>query len=80
MSFKEIKDEYKNTEGDPNVKAALRQRRDCDLVKRHLLQHFLEAGDDRLFRIVCHPVYSFPQSSPFLFPAENDTTESPGVI
>ena len=24
MSFKEIKDEYKNTEGDPNVKAALR--------------------------------------------------------
>ena len=27
MSFKEIKDEYKNTEGDPNVKAALRQRR-----------------------------------------------------
>ena len=27
MSFKEIKDEYKNTEGDPNVKAALRHRR-----------------------------------------------------
>src|SRR5574344_2435318 len=27
MSFKELKDEYKNTEGDPNVKAALRQRR-----------------------------------------------------
>ncbi len=27
MSFKEIKDEYKNTEGDPQVKAALRQRR-----------------------------------------------------
>lgn len=27
MSFKEVKDEYKNTEGDPNVKAALRQRR-----------------------------------------------------
>lgn len=27
MSFKEIKDEYKNTEGDPHVKAALRQRR-----------------------------------------------------
>ena len=27
MSFKEIKDEYKNTEGDPNEKAALRQRR-----------------------------------------------------
>ena len=27
MSFKEIKDEYKNSGGDPNVKAALRQRR-----------------------------------------------------
>ncbi len=27
MSFKEVKDEYKNQEGDPNVKAALRQRR-----------------------------------------------------
>jgi flagellar biosynthetic protein FlhB len=27
MSFKEIKDEYKNSEGDPQVKAQLRQRR-----------------------------------------------------
>ncbi len=27
MSFKEVKDEYKNAEGDPNVKAAIRQRR-----------------------------------------------------
>jgi len=27
MSFKEMKDEYKNSEGDPHVKAALRQRR-----------------------------------------------------
>src|SRR5574344_999044 len=33
MSFKEIKDEYKNTEGDPNVKAALRQRRQQMLQK-----------------------------------------------
>lgn len=33
MSFKEIKDEYKNTEGDPNVKAALRQRRTQMLQK-----------------------------------------------
>lgn len=45
MSYKEVKDEYKNTEGDPHVKAALRQRRqqmmqrkmmdsvpDCDFV------------------------------------------------
>lgn len=27
MSFKEIRDEYKNSEGDPHLKAALRQRR-----------------------------------------------------
>ena len=27
MSFKEVKDEYKNSEGDPHVKAALRQKR-----------------------------------------------------
>ncbi len=27
MSFKEIKDEYKNTEGDPHMKSALRQKR-----------------------------------------------------
>ena len=27
MSFKEIKDDYKNSDGDPNVKAQLRQRR-----------------------------------------------------
>lgn len=33
MSFKEIKDEFKNTEGDPNVKAALRQRRQQMLQK-----------------------------------------------
>jgi flagellar biosynthetic protein FlhB len=33
MSFKEIKDEYKNTEGDPQVKAALRQRRQQMLQK-----------------------------------------------
>jgi len=34
MSFKEVKDEYKNQEGDPNVKAALRQRRQQMLQKR----------------------------------------------
>ncbi|MBQ2644570.1 EscU/YscU/HrcU family type III secretion system export apparatus switch protein [bacterium] len=33
MSFKEVKDEYKNQEGDPNVKAALRQRRQQMLRK-----------------------------------------------
>ncbi len=34
MSFKEVKDEYKNSEGDPNVKAALRQRRQQILQQR----------------------------------------------
>ncbi len=34
MSFKEVKDEYKNSEGDPNVKAALRQRRQQLLQQR----------------------------------------------
>ena len=33
MSYKEIKDEYKNSEGDPHVKAALRQRRQQMLQK-----------------------------------------------
>ena len=33
MSYKEIKDEYKNSEGDPHVKAALRQRRQQVLQK-----------------------------------------------
>ena len=34
MSFKEVKDEYKNSEGDPNVKAALRQRRQQILQRK----------------------------------------------
>ena len=34
MSFKEVKDEYKNSEGDPHVKAALRQRRQQMLQKK----------------------------------------------
>ncbi len=36
MSFKEVKDEYKNSEGDPNVKAALRQRR-MQLLQRKMM-------------------------------------------
>ncbi|MBQ4122433.1 EscU/YscU/HrcU family type III secretion system export apparatus switch protein [bacterium] len=34
MSFKEVKDEYKNSEGDPHVKAALRQRRQQMMQKK----------------------------------------------
>lgn len=42
MSFKEIKDEYKNTEGDPNVKAALRQRR-MQMLQRGMMDSVPEA-------------------------------------
>src|SRR5574344_2576608 len=42
MSFKELKDEYKNTEGDPNVKAALRQRR-AQLMQRNMMDSVVEA-------------------------------------
>lgn len=37
MSFKELKDEFKNTEGDPHVKAALRQRR-MQMLQRAMLE------------------------------------------
>lgn len=37
MSFKEIKDEYKNSEGDPHVKAALRQRR-MQMLQQSMLE------------------------------------------
>jgi flagellar biosynthetic protein FlhB len=37
MSFKELKDEYKNSEGDPHVKAALRQRR-MQMLQRGMLE------------------------------------------
>lgn len=42
MSFKEIKDEYKNTEGDPNVKAALRQRR-MQMLQQGMMDAVAEA-------------------------------------
>jgi flagellar biosynthetic protein FlhB len=37
MSFKEIKDEYKNSEGDPHMKAALRQRR-MQMLQQSMLE------------------------------------------
>ena len=37
MSMKEIRDEYKNTEGDPHVKQALRQKR-MQLLQRAMLE------------------------------------------
>ncbi len=51
MSFKEIKDEYKNTEGDPNVKAALRQRR-----MQMLQQGMMDSVPDADF-VVTNPLH-----------------------
>lgn len=51
MSFKEIKDEYKNTEGDPNVKAALRQRR-----MQMLQQGMMDAVPEADF-VVTNPIH-----------------------
>lgn len=51
MSFKEIKDEYKNTEGDPNVKAALRQRR-----MQMLQQSMMDSVPDADF-VVTNPTH-----------------------
>ncbi|MCI1274049.1 MAG: EscU/YscU/HrcU family type III secretion system export apparatus switch protein [Clostridiaceae bacterium] len=51
MSFKEIKDEYKNTEGDPNVKAALRQRR-MQMLQQGMMDSVPEADF-----IVTNPVH-----------------------
>ncbi len=42
MSFKEIKDEYKNSEGDPHVKAALRQRR-MQMLQKGMMDSVAEA-------------------------------------
>lgn len=42
MSFKELKDEFKNTEGDPHVKAALRQRR-MQMLQQSMMQNIPEA-------------------------------------
>ena len=51
MSFKEVKDEYKNSEGDPQVKAALRQRR-----QQMLQQKMMDAVPDCDF-VVTNPTH-----------------------
>lgn len=51
MSFKEVKDEYKNSEGDPHVKAALRQRR-----QQMLQQSMRDAVPDADF-VVTNPTH-----------------------
>lgn len=42
MSFKELKDEFKNTEGDPHVKAALRQRR-MQMMQQSMMRNIPQA-------------------------------------
>lgn len=42
MSFKELKDEFKNTEGDPHVKGALRQRR-MQMLQQSMMQNIPQA-------------------------------------
>ena len=51
MSFKELKDEYKNSEGDPHVKAALRQRR-----QQMLQQKMMDSVPDADF-VVSNPTH-----------------------
>ena len=51
MSFKEIKDEYKNSEGDPHVKAALRQRR-AQMLQKGMMDAVQEADF-----VVTNPTY-----------------------
>ena len=51
MSFKEIKDEYKNSEGDPHVKAQLRQRR-----QQMMQQGMMDAVPEADF-VVCNPTH-----------------------
>ena len=51
MSFKEVKDEYKNSEGDPHVKAALRQRR-----QQMLQQKMMDSVPDADF-VVSNPTH-----------------------
>ncbi|MEI7474905.1 MAG: flagellar biosynthesis protein FlhB [bacterium] len=42
MSFKEVKDEYKNSEGDPHVKQALRQKR-MQMLQKNMLDSVPQA-------------------------------------
>ncbi len=51
MSFKEVKDEYKNSEGDPQVKGALRQRR-----QQMLRQKMMDSVPDCDF-VVTNPIH-----------------------
>ena len=51
MSFKEVKDEYKNSEGDPHVKAALRQKR------QQLLRQAMKDSVPEADFVVTNPIH-----------------------
>ncbi len=69
MSFKEVKDEYKNQEGDPNVKAALRQRR-----QQMLQKGMMDAVPDSDF------VVTNPTHVACALKYEQDSMESPKLV
>ena len=69
MSFKEVKDEYKNQEGDPHVKAALRQRR-----QQMLQKGMMDAVPDADF------VVTNPTHVACALKYEQDSMESPKLV
>lgn len=69
MSFKEIKDEYKNSEGDPHVKAALRQRR---------MQMLQQGSPDAVIDADC--VVTNPQHVAVAIKYDEKTMEAPRVL
>lgn len=69
MSFKEIKDEYKNSEGDPHVKAALRQRR---------MQMLMQGASDSVLQADC--VITNPSHVAVAIKYDEATMEAPKVL
>lgn len=69
MSFKEVKDEYKNSEGDPHVKAALRQRR---------MQMLTQGASDSVLQADC--VITNPNHIAVAIKYDEETMEAPKVL
>ncbi len=69
MSFKEIKDEYKNSEGDPHVKAALRQRR---------MQMLSQGASDSVLQADC--IVTNPSHVAVAIKYDESTMEAPKVL
>ena len=69
MSFKEVKDEYKNSEGDPHVKQAMRQRR-----QQMLQQSMMDAVPE------CDFVVTNPTHVACALKYDQKTMESPRLM